>query len=122
MNLFHRLLALYYFWRTLTPEKYFFKIGKELKLYAETFFSRVIIEEGLNYQMKWLDNGECIKSLRIIYLPYFLCEKSKWVIREYILHEIAHIYIGSNDHDSDFYEEYILLLRKYIVNSDLSRE
>ena len=78
-------------------------------------FSKYIINEelNLNWKMDWGIDGECIKELKVIIIPYRECIDSLWSAKEYIIHEIAHALCNDIKHGDSFYNIYLRLLEKY---------
>lgn len=92
------------------------------------FSEKVIEEERLfGWRMEWEkidDFGMCFYELKYFTIPVRLIDNADWVVKEYVLHEVAHAISdckGSsldNPHGFFFYSKYIYLLNKYMLTNN----
>jgi len=93
---------------------------------AEEFGKYVLQELRLHdWHMEWetIDPiGFCYPDLKFFTVPPSVLAKSEWETKEYILHEVAHIFVDNTGHGRDFYEQYITLLWKFIVEREENKK
>lgn len=82
-------------------------------------FARKVFKspEFINWQMEWTEDsvGMCARGSKIIYIPKRMIGQYPWVAKEYVLHEVAHIYTEEDSsHGENFYKEYIRLLNQFM--------
>jgi len=84
---------------------------------AEAFAGHVLEELRLDWKMKWTEAepGICLKKTKEILIPESVIHCHRWVAKEYVLHETSHIFTDDNEHGKEFYEVYIDLLRRFMV-------
>ena len=84
---------------------------------AETFAAHVLEELCLVWKMKWTkcSGGICLKKSGEILIPERMIGQCPWVAKEYVLHEVAHIFTDDNAHGEEFYKSYIALLRRFML-------
>ena len=85
----------------------------------EEFAKRVLLDLGLtDWQMEWdkCSGGICIKDVKRFTIPERMIGRG-FEAKEYVLHEIAHIFTDDNYHGKDYYREYIKLLSRFLVAS-----
>ena len=71
------------------------------------------------WHMEWTacSGGLCLKKSKEILIPERMIGEYPWGAKEYVLHEIAHIFTEDNFHGSDFYAGYVRLLSQFMVKN-----
>ena len=92
-------------------------MGTNTREKAGTFAAHVLEELCLDWTMKWTkcDGGICLKKSREILIPERMIGQYPWVVKEYILHEVAHIFTDDKVHGDEFYKSYIALLMRFML-------
>ena len=88
------------------------------KVGIENFATRVLSKLGLtDWQMEWTkcSGGECIDDMKMFTIPVRMIGMG-FQAREYVLHEIAHIFIEGVWHGRKFYEQYTKLLTRFMTD------
>lgn len=88
---------------------------------VEKFAKYVLNTLKLNdWEMKWEEIdpcGFCYNDLKHFTIPPWVVDKCDWVWKEYVLHEVAHIFCKYEDqHGPKFYRPYIELLRIFMLD------
>lgn len=88
---------------------------------TEAFAAHVLKELRLDWKMKWTraQPGICLKKSQEILIPKSMVGQYPWMAKEYVLHEITHIFTDDNRHGEEFYKLYVVLLRKFMVEEVL---
>ena len=86
----------------------------------EEFALSALNKLGLtDWRMEWdkCSGGICIKDMKIFTIPERMIGMG-FEGKEYVLHEIAHIFTDDNAHGGGFYREYVRLLEMFLVDKD----
>ena len=85
---------------------------------AGVFAAHVLKELRLDWKMKWTkaEPGICLKKSQEILIPESMIGQYPWQVKEYVLHETAHIFTDDNRHGEEVYKVYIVLLRRFMLS------
>lgn len=81
-------------------------------------FAGSVLGDFPKWSVKWTTaGGICMFKTRIVYIDERYIGKYPWDAKEHILHEFAHINTWPKDqgHGRYFYNEYVRLLKKFMV-------
>lgn len=82
----------------------------------EGFAREVLNKLGLtDWMMEWdkCSGGICIKDMKRFTIPERMIGMG-FEGKEYVLHEVAHIFTDDNYHGRNFYKEYVRLLEMFL--------
>jgi hypothetical protein len=93
-------------------------MGSMSKEQIEAFFDYIMEERGYGYTLQWTDDVSiCMRSAKKILLNTRFIGQYPWLVKEAVLHEIAHINNEDRFHSERFYGSYIVLLKQFVLGS-----
>ena len=99
------------------PEELTNNIGCMSRVQIEDFAARVLRECGYPYTMKWTTAGD-IMIEPFIYIDERHIDEYPYIVKERVLHEIAHIDTHPQDdrHGELFYRRYAELVNRFLAD------
>lgn len=100
-------------------------MSRRLKEYLEKFAKHVLTEEGFcDHKMEWTTGGDILIGKKIL-IDESAQTDYDWLAKERVLHEIAHIRTlqpKGSQHTEVFFDEYAMLVGKYMGTSRKTRK
>lgn len=93
---------------------------KGVEDFSKGVFTSLLLGE---WSMRWTtcNGGLCLRKGKRILIPERMIGQYPWAAKEYVLHEVAHIFTADRFHGSDFYAHYVRLVRRFMVLEERGR-